>query len=110
MYDGFLESFRSRVDKEVSSKDLTIEDLNEFSNIFASEFNNSDIHDRVLYFQVIAKKEESYTGVDSENDESGTDKRSDITADSDNIASSSPKCKDKNEINEENEIDGNVCK
>jgi hypothetical protein len=34
-------------------RDMTIEDLQEFSNIFASEFNNSDIHDRMLCFQVI---------------------------------------------------------
>jgi hypothetical protein len=39
------------------SRDMTIDDLQEFSNIFASEFNNSDIHDRVLCFQIIENKE-----------------------------------------------------
>ena len=38
---------------KVSSKDMKMEDLNEFSNIFSSLFNNSDIHDRVLCFEVI---------------------------------------------------------
>ena len=39
------------------SKDLKLEDLNEFSNIFSSEFNKRDIHDRVLCFQIIADVE-----------------------------------------------------
>ena len=38
------------IDGEMSSKDTRTE---EFSNIFASEFNNSDMHDRVLCFQII---------------------------------------------------------
>ena len=42
------------IDRDVSSKDMTVE---EFSNIFASEFNNSEIHDRVLCFQIIKDKE-----------------------------------------------------
>ena len=50
---------------KVWSKDMKTEDLNEFSNIFASEFNNSDIHDRVLCFQVI-EDEEFEMNVDSE--------------------------------------------
>ena len=45
-------------------RDMTIEDLQEFSNIFASEFNNSDIHDRMLCFQVI-ENEAFETKVDS---------------------------------------------
>ena len=52
---------------EEGLRDMTIEDLQEFSNIFASEFNNSDIHDRVLCFQVI---ENETKVVDSEDDES----------------------------------------
>ena len=48
---------------KVSSKDMKMEDLNEFSNIFASLFNNSDIHDRVLCFEVI-RDEESEKKVD----------------------------------------------
>ena len=44
-------------------RDMTIEDLQEFSNIFASEFNNSDIHDRTLCFQVV-ENEEFETKVD----------------------------------------------
>ena len=51
-------------------RDMTIDDLQEFSNIFASEFNSSDIHDRVLCFQII-ENEESKTEVESE-DESKT--------------------------------------
>ena len=38
---------------KVSSKEMKMEDLNKLSNIFASEFNNSDMHDRVLCFEVI---------------------------------------------------------
>ena len=49
-------------------RDMTIEDLQEFSNIFASEYNNSDIHDRVLCFQIIENKEFE-TKVDSEDGE-----------------------------------------
>jgi hypothetical protein len=52
---------------EEGLRDMIIEDLQEFSNIFASEFNNSDIHDRVLCFQVI---ENETKVVDSEDDES----------------------------------------
>ena len=44
-------------DGEPSSKDLKLVDLNEFSNIFSSEFNKSDIHDRVLCFQIIEDDE-----------------------------------------------------
>ena len=42
---------------EVSSKDMKVEDLNEFSNIFSAQFNNSDIHDRVLCFEIIRDEE-----------------------------------------------------
>ena len=43
-----------KVDGEgCSSKDLKLEYFKEFSNIFSSEFNKSDIHDRVLCFQII---------------------------------------------------------
>ena len=52
---------------EEGLRDMTIEDLQEFSNIFSSEFNNSDIHDRVLCFQVI---ENETKVVDSKDDES----------------------------------------
>jgi hypothetical protein len=51
------------------SKDMTNEDLHEFSNIFSSEFNRSDIHDRVLCFKMI-ENEEFDNKVDSEDDES----------------------------------------
>jgi hypothetical protein len=48
---------------------MTNEDLQEFSNIFASEFNSSDIHDRILCFQIIENEEfKSRNG--SEDDES----------------------------------------
>ncbi|CAB4043631.1 Hypothetical predicted protein [Paramuricea clavata] len=50
---------------EEGLRDMTIEDLQEFSNIFASEFNNSDIHDRVLCFQII---ENETKVVDSEDE------------------------------------------
>ena len=52
---------------KVSSKEMKMEDLNKLSNIFASEFNNSDIHDRVLCFEVI-KDEELGTKVDNSED------------------------------------------
>ena len=39
------------------SKDLTTEDLHDFLNIFSSEFNCSDIHDRVLCFEIIKDEE-----------------------------------------------------
>ena len=41
----------------VASTDMTNEDLQEYSNIFASEFNSSDIHDRILCFQIIESDE-----------------------------------------------------
>ena len=41
---------------KVSAKQLKPEDLLQYSNIFASEFNNSSLHDRVLVFQVTPKK------------------------------------------------------
>ena len=47
----------SPVDGEPSSRDLKLKDLNEFSNIFSSEFNKSGIHDRVLCFQIIEDDE-----------------------------------------------------
>ena len=39
------------------SKDLTTEDLHDFLNVFSSEFNCSDIHDRVLCFEIIKDEE-----------------------------------------------------
>ncbi|XP_028412094.1 BTB/POZ domain-containing protein POB1-like [Dendronephthya gigantea] len=39
--------------QEVSSNAMKFEDLHEFSNIFASEFNNNSIHDRVLCFEIL---------------------------------------------------------
>ena len=56
-------------DTERSSKNLKIEDLDEFSNIFSSEFNKSDIHDRVLCFQIIE------TPLVATESESGNDKK-----------------------------------
>ncbi len=57
-------------DKEILDgeglRDMTIEDLQEFSNVFASEFNSSDIHDRVLCFQIIENEELKYTKVDND--------------------------------------------
>ena len=48
----------SKLDGEgCSSKDLKLEDFKEFSNIFSSEFNKSDIHDRVLIFQILEDDE-----------------------------------------------------
>ena len=100
---------------KVSSKDMKIEDLNEFSNVFASQFNNSDIHDRVLCFEVIIKDEESEKEVDSEDNESGTEsiKRSDcfdISSPRSSDLESPTKCEDDNEMNLENKVDGNICK
>jgi hypothetical protein len=46
---------------------ITIADLREFSDIFASEFNCSDIHDRVLCFEYI-KGEGLIAKHDSESD------------------------------------------
>ena len=50
-----------------SLKDMTIEDLHDLSNIFSSEFNCGDIHDRVLCFKII-KDEELVAKDDSEDD------------------------------------------
>ena len=52
------------------SKDVNIiiEELRGFANIFASEFNKVDIHDRVLCFQLI-KEGQRETNVDSEGDD-----------------------------------------
>ena len=41
----------------VSKMEMKNEDLQEFSNIFASEFNSKGIHDRVLCFQIIDEAE-----------------------------------------------------
>ena len=64
MFTGAESTKASVAESKVLSKDMTIEDLNEFSNVFASQFDNSDIHDRVLCFQIM-KDEESDTEVDS---------------------------------------------
>ena len=52
------------------SKDVNviIEELSGFANIFASEFNKADIHDRVLCFQLI-KEGQRETNVDSEGED-----------------------------------------
>jgi hypothetical protein len=42
---------------EGSSKQVKHEDLVLFMNSFASEFNNDNLHDRVLVFEVIEKLE-----------------------------------------------------
>ena len=55
---------------DVSSKDMTVE---EFSNIFASEFNNSEIHDRVLCFQIIKDKEFDTKDDESQSESKGPD-------------------------------------
>ena len=55
---------------DVSSKDMTVE---EFSNIFASEFNNSEIHDRVLCFQIIKDKEYGTKDDESQSESEGPD-------------------------------------
>ena len=68
MFTGAESTKASVAGSKVVSKDMTIEDLNEFSNVFASQFDNSDIHDRVLCFQII-KDEESNAEVDSRGNE-----------------------------------------
>ena len=94
-----FDSLIMATDKEILDgeglRDMTIEDLQEFSNIFASEFNSSDIHDRVLCFQII-ENEELNTEVDNENVNSET--RSDYL----------PICGV--DIGERTSNDGNVCK
>ena len=104
---------------KVWSKDMKTEDLNEFSNIFASEFNNSDIHDRVLCFQVIIEDEEFEMNFDSEPESqsetaelTGSDRFGDVQ-----MVSSLPKSpdiyKDEDEVKiyEKRKADGNyVCK
>ena len=55
-----------------SSKDMTIEDLHDFSNIFSSEFNCSDIHDRVLCFEIIQDDELTAKDDSEDNSESGS--------------------------------------
>ena len=96
---------------------MKTEDLNEFSNIFASEFDNSDIHDRVLCFEVIFKDEEFDTKADSEPEsqsETAELTSSDWFGDT-QMVSSLPKspdiCKDEVKFNEKREADGNYsCK
>ena len=68
MLAGAESTKASVAESKVLSKDMTIEDLNEFSNVFASQFDNSEIHDRVLCFQII-KDEESNAEVDSRGNE-----------------------------------------
>ena len=68
MFAGAESTKASVAESKVLSKDMTIEDLNEFSNVFASQFDNSEIHDRVLCFQII-KDEESNTEVNSRGNE-----------------------------------------
>ena len=52
-------------------KDLTIEELREFSNIFATEFNRSEMHDRVLCFQII--ENDMHDSKDEESEKRGTE-------------------------------------
>ena len=68
MFTGAESTKASVAGSKVVSKDMTIEDLNEFSNVFASQFDNSEIHDRVLCFQII-KDEESNAEVNSRGNE-----------------------------------------
>ena len=42
---------------ETSSKQIKHEDLVQFMNIFASEFNSDSFHDRVLVFEIIEEPE-----------------------------------------------------
>ena len=91
---------------KVSSKGMKMEDLNKLSNIFASEFNNSVIHDRVLCFEVI-KDEELETKVDySEDNESESNGSEGILS----LSKSSDICDNEMESGEKSETDGNVFK
>ena len=60
------------MDKEKTSSDckrMKYEDLLKFSNVFASEFNNSSLHDRVLVFEMIVGEEtESEEETDNHDD------------------------------------------
>ena len=66
---------KSKLDGEgCSSKDMKLEDFKEFSNIFSSEFNKSDIHDRVLCFQII---EDEFEKTNDDNDTCESERRTD---------------------------------
>ena len=85
--------------------DMIIKELSAFSNIFASEFNKADIHDRVLCFEVI-KEGALGTKVDSEGEDDELRVRE---ADSVGVGCAvvSPTTfKNEHEIDEKNEPDG----
>ena len=87
---------------KVPSKDMKMEDLSEFSNIFASQFDNSEIHDRVLCFQIIIdEKSETEFDFDFENTGNETTSFSMYRR-----WLRSPQ----RELNEKNERKGNACK
>ena len=44
---------------EMPSKEVKYEDMVEFFNKFASEFNNDRLHDRVLVFEIIEQSHDS---------------------------------------------------
>ena len=86
---------------KVQSKDMKMEDLSEFSNVFASQFDNSEIHDRVLCFQVIDEKSKGEFDFDFENIGNETQSFSIFRR-----WLRSPQ----RELNEKNERKGNACK
>ena len=55
---------------KVSAKQLKPEDLLQYSNIFASEFNNSSLHDRVLVLAVMHLDDQSEGDSSTEEDSS----------------------------------------
>ena len=73
-----LHTFKMAVESaSVASKDMKNEHLQEISNIFASEFNSKEIHDRVLCFQIIddaevARKDDSDNSDDSHESDNET--------------------------------------
>ena len=105
MFTGAESTKASVAESKVLSKDMTIEDLNEFSNVFASQFDNSEIHDRVLCFQII-EDEESNAEVDSRGNENESESNNNVQL----ALSSLREYEEKHEIGEKNNCKWYTCK
>ena len=94
---------------KVSSKEMKMEDLNKLSNIFASEFNSSEIHDRVLRFEVI-KDEQFETRLDNSEDINESESNSSEGVHFPYPTTVNDMCENEIDSDEKSEPDGNVFK
>ena len=101
----------SKLDGEgCSSKDLKLEDFKELSNLFSSEFDKSDIHDRVLIFQII--EEDEFEKTKDDNDTWESERRTD-SAESTFMSTTSSifSTESESENGEKSSLkDGNACR